>query len=159
MNSDKISWLLFVVFFGFQEFWPNSDLNSSFGSVPRRPNLSTQVGTVGQAATNITQKVLLFDRAEMKWQWLAQQLKTFMEAGQVSGCRFWSQHISSYFNLFYFAEGQNTKVSAKYQNTDVFWCFQFDDGKIREIPRMTSEQNIMQIKQKKLQKVFNLSEK
>ena len=33
---------LFVVFFRFQEFWPNSDLNSSFGSVPRRPNLSTK---------------------------------------------------------------------------------------------------------------------
>ena len=31
-----------MVFFQFQEFWPNSDRNSSFGSVPRRPNLSTQ---------------------------------------------------------------------------------------------------------------------
>ena len=37
-----MKWLL-VVFFRFQEFSPNSDLNSSFGSVPRRPNLSTQV--------------------------------------------------------------------------------------------------------------------
>ena len=35
----------FVVFLRFQEFRTNSDLNSSFGSVPRRPNLSTQVGT------------------------------------------------------------------------------------------------------------------
>ena len=34
--SNENSWIL-------QEFWPNSDLNSSFGSVPRRPNLSTQV--------------------------------------------------------------------------------------------------------------------
>ena len=25
------------------EFWPNSDVNSSFGSVPRRSNLSTKV--------------------------------------------------------------------------------------------------------------------
>ena len=33
----------FVVFFGFQEFRPNSDLKSSNGSVPRRSNLSTQV--------------------------------------------------------------------------------------------------------------------
>ena len=40
--------VLFVVFFGFQEFWPNSDLNSSFGSVPRRPNLSTQVPVPGR---------------------------------------------------------------------------------------------------------------
>ena len=30
------------IFFRFQEFWPNSDRNSSFGSVPRRSNLSTQ---------------------------------------------------------------------------------------------------------------------
>ena len=33
--------VLFVVFFGFQEFWLNSDLKSSNGSVPRRSNLST----------------------------------------------------------------------------------------------------------------------
>ena len=33
--SSENSWIL-------QEFWPNSDLNSSFGSVPRRSNLSTK---------------------------------------------------------------------------------------------------------------------
>ena len=51
--SSENSWIL-KVFFGFQEFWPNSDLNSSFGPVPRRPNLSTQVVaelTVRAAAT------------------------------------------------------------------------------------------------------------
>ena len=30
------SWIL-------KQFWPNSDVKSSFGSVPRRSNLSTQV--------------------------------------------------------------------------------------------------------------------
>ena len=34
--SRENSWIL-------KEFWPNSDRNSSFGSVPRRSNLSTQV--------------------------------------------------------------------------------------------------------------------
>ena len=45
-NTTSMKWL-FAVFFWFQEFWPNSDVNSSFGSVPRRPNLSTQVGRRG----------------------------------------------------------------------------------------------------------------
>ena len=37
--SSEYSWIL-------KEFWPNSDRNSSFGSVPRRSNLSTQAKTV-----------------------------------------------------------------------------------------------------------------
>ena len=44
-----MKWLL-VVFFRFQEFSPNSDLNSSFSSVPRRPNPSTQAEDAGEAA-------------------------------------------------------------------------------------------------------------
>ena len=39
-----------MVFFRFPEFWPNSDLNSSFGSVSRRPNPSTQAEDAGEAA-------------------------------------------------------------------------------------------------------------
>ena len=43
-----------MVFFRFQEFWPNSDLKSTFGSVPRRPNLSTQVKTLMMAKKILT---------------------------------------------------------------------------------------------------------
>ena len=39
MNSSKIFSIL-------RGFWPNSDLNSSFGSIPRRSNLSTQVADI-----------------------------------------------------------------------------------------------------------------
>ena len=37
--SSENSWIL-------KEFWPNSDVKSSNGSIPRRSNLSTQVFTV-----------------------------------------------------------------------------------------------------------------
>ena len=39
-----------MVFYGFQEFLPNSDLNSSNGSVPRLSNLSTKVAPPPAAA-------------------------------------------------------------------------------------------------------------
>ena len=42
-HATSMKWF-FVVFFRFQEFWPNSDLSSN-GSVPRRSNLSTQCAT------------------------------------------------------------------------------------------------------------------
>ena len=38
MNSSKSFWIL-------TQFWPNSDLKGSNGSVPRRSNLSTQAST------------------------------------------------------------------------------------------------------------------
>ena len=43
---------LFVVLFGFQEFWPNSDLNSSNGSVPRLSNLSTKAPTAASGGSS-----------------------------------------------------------------------------------------------------------
>ena len=52
-NATSMKWL-FVVFFGFQEFWPNSDLNSSNGSVPRLSNLSTKVTTIGETGVEST---------------------------------------------------------------------------------------------------------
>ena len=43
MNSSKISWIL-------KQCWPNSNLNSSNGSVHRRSNLSTQLETPPRVA-------------------------------------------------------------------------------------------------------------
>ena len=40
--SGENSWIL-------QEFWPNSDLKSSNGSVPRRSNLSTKAVTAARS--------------------------------------------------------------------------------------------------------------
>ena len=46
-SKNSATWhkcvLNFVVFSGLQEFWPNSDLNSSSGSVPRLSDLSTKL--------------------------------------------------------------------------------------------------------------------
>ena len=46
--STKMYWILTE--FWLQEFWPNSDVKSSNGSVPRRSNLPTKAGTESAAA-------------------------------------------------------------------------------------------------------------
>ena len=55
---------------------------------------------------------------------------------RVAGCRFWTQDINFHFD---FAEGPNTKISAKYQNTDVIYFDIFNfilaTLNIRESPR------------------------
>ena len=55
--------VLFVVFFGFQEFRPNSGLKSSNGSVPRRSNLSTQVFAVDAVDAVDAGELWLYDSA------------------------------------------------------------------------------------------------
>ena len=71
--------------------------------------------------------------------------------GRPSGCRFWSQNISTFILISPRAKIPNVIyiLAAKHQNTDVFRYFQLYSGKIRGIPRAHAEfrENHMKIEQ------------